>query len=48
MTDAGIPPDDAADERPPGFSSWRSVYAFVLGVFVVVVILLSLFTWTYA
>lgn len=43
-----IPRDDPPEERPPGFRSWRSVYAFVLGTFVAIVILLALFTWTYA
>lgn len=43
-----IPTDDSPDERPPGFRSWRSVYAFVFGTFVVIVILLALFTWTFA
>jgi hypothetical protein len=44
----GPPP---ADERPeaeppnlPGFRTWRGLYAFVLGWFVVVVLLLTLFS----
>ena len=44
----GPPP---ADERPeaeppnlPGFCTWRGVYAVVLGWFVVVVLLLTLFS----
>jgi hypothetical protein len=39
---------DHPDERPPGFRSWKSVYGFVIGVFVLKVALLALFTWTYA
>jgi hypothetical protein len=40
-----------ADERPdaeppdlPGFQTWRGVYLFVLGWFVLVVVLLTIFT----
>ncbi len=41
------PPDPSPhDESPdvPGFRSWRGVYLFVFGCFVVVVILLALFS----
>lgn len=40
---APIPPED---DRPgvPGFRSWRGVYLFVFGCFVVVVVLLTLFS----
>ncbi len=40
--------DEPPEEQPPGFRSWRSVYAFVIGAFVVIVFLLAIFTWTYA
>jgi hypothetical protein len=43
------------DERPeieppdvPGFRTWRGVYLFVLGWFVLLVVLLTLFTAMYA
>jgi hypothetical protein len=38
------------DESPgvPGFRTWRGVYLFVFGCFVVVVILLTVFTRYYA
>lgn len=40
------PPDQGNDESPgvPGFKTWRGVYCFVGGCFVVVVVLLTLFT----
>ncbi len=43
----GRPP---ADELPdvPGFRSWRGVYLFVFGVFVLVVALLAVFTRVFA
>jgi hypothetical protein len=38
------------DESPgvPGFRTWRGVYLFVFGCFVLVVILLAVFTRVYA
>ena len=44
------PPPDPADTAPgvPGFRTWRGVYLFVLGVFVFIVIALTLFTRAYA
>jgi hypothetical protein len=41
------PPDD---ERPdvPGFRTWRGVYWFVFASFVVVVVLLALFSRAFA
>jgi hypothetical protein len=47
-----VTPAPRADERSeaepppgvPGFSTWRGVYLFVFGWFVLVVILLSVFT----
>ena len=42
------PSDD--DELPgvPGFRTWRGVYLFVFGFFVLVVILLAIFTRAFA
>ena len=40
-------PDERFEAEPPGvpgFGTWRGVYLFVFGWFVVVVILLSVFT----
>jgi hypothetical protein len=39
-----------ADELPkvPGFRSWRGVYLFVFGIFVMLVALLAIFTRVYA
>ena len=36
----------ASDESPrvPGFSSWRGIYIFVFAIFVLVVVLLALFS----
>jgi hypothetical protein len=44
------PPPDPAGDAPgvPGFRTWRGVYLFVLGVFVFIVIALTLFTRAYA
>ena len=44
-----LPPglDERTDSEPPevpGFHTWRGVYAFVFGWFVLVVILLTAFT----
>ena len=41
------PPDQRSDAEPPelpGFRTWRGVYLFVLGWFVLVVILLASFS----
>jgi len=41
------PPDPPAESEPPGvpgFRTWRSVYLFVFGWFVLVVILLTVLT----
>jgi len=43
--------DEQPDTEPPGvpgFGTWRAVYLFVFGWFVLVVILLTLFTAMYA
>jgi hypothetical protein len=45
------PPDRRPDEEPPdvpGFRTWRGVYLFVFIWFVIVVILLALFTRAFA
>lgn len=54
MTPANEPAPDAPldtrnDENPgvPGFRSWRGVYAFVFGFFVLVVAALTIFTHVY-
>ena len=36
------------EDPPPLLGSWRNLYAAVIGTLVVVVLLLSLITWTYA
>jgi hypothetical protein len=38
------------DESPcvPGFRTWRAVYLFVFGSFIVTVVLLALLTWAYS
>jgi hypothetical protein len=48
MTNKKSPPSD--DESPglPAFRSWRGVYGFVLGAFVLTVVLLALFTRAFA
>ena len=41
-----LPPDQRSDAEPPGlpgFHAWRSVYLFVFGWFVLVVVLLAVF-----
>ena len=41
-----LPPDQRPDAEPPGlpgFHAWRSVYLFVFGWFVLVVVLLAAF-----
>ena len=45
------PPDHPADDESPGvpgFRTWRGVYVFVFGCFVLVVILLAIFTRAFA
>ncbi|HEV2691314.1 MAG TPA: hypothetical protein VG347_00300 [Verrucomicrobiae bacterium] len=39
-------PESQSDESPsvPGFRTWRGVYLFTFGIFVVVVALLALFS----
>ena len=41
-----LPPDQRFDAEPPGlpgFHTWRGVYLFVFGCFVLVVVLLAVF-----
>ena len=41
------PPEERSDAEPPGlpgFRTWRAVYLFVFGWFVLVVVLLAAFT----
>ena len=48
---SSAPPDPPPDNEPPGvpgFQSWRGVYLFVFGWFVLVVILLAIFTRVFA
>ncbi|ACB75891.1 hypothetical protein [Opitutus terrae] len=40
-----LPPDEPPGV--PGFRTWRGVYAFVLGCFVLVVVLLTVFSHVY-
>jgi hypothetical protein len=43
----GPRPDDRSEAEPPdvpGFRTWRAVYLFVFGWFVLVVVLLAAFT----
>ncbi len=45
------PPDRTPDEEPPGvpgFRNWKGVYLFVFAWFVLVVILLAIFTRTFS
>jgi len=44
------PEPSAPDESPgvPGFRTWRGVYLFVFGWFVLVVVLLAIFTRVFA
>ena len=47
MTPAQRPSDERAEHEPPGvpgFRAWRGVYLFVFGWFVLVVVLLTVFT----
>jgi hypothetical protein len=39
---------DEADPGLPGFRSWRAVYVFVLGVFVLWVVLLAVLSEAYS
>jgi len=44
-------PDPATDDKSPGvpgFSTWRGVYLFVFACFVLVVVLLTLFSRLFA
>lgn len=46
-----VPPDRPSSDEPPGvpgFRTWRGVYLFVFGWFVVVVVLLAIFTRVFA
>lgn len=42
--------DDETEELPgvPGFRSWRAVYAFVFGAFILLVVALTIFARIYA
>lgn len=46
MTRSSTPESPAENEPPgiPGFPTWRGVYLFVLGWFVLVVVLLAVFS----
>jgi hypothetical protein len=50
MTPPAPPDRPPSDEPPgvPGFHTWRGVYLFVFGWFVLVVILLAIFTRAFA
>ena len=50
MTPAPRPDERSSVETPdvPGFRTWRGVYLFVLGWFVLVVVLLAVFTAVFA
>jgi hypothetical protein len=44
-------PDKRSDAEPPGlpgFRTWRGVYLFVFGWFVLVVALLAAFSWVFS
>ena len=43
-------PEPTDDESPgvPGFGTWRGVYLFVFGCFVLVVVLLAIFSRVFA
>ncbi len=45
-----LSPDPTDHESPgvPGFRTWRGVYLFVFGCFVLVVVLLAIFTRVFA
>ena len=40
--------DDEEGPGVPGFSTWRGVYAFVFGAFLLLVVVLALFSRAYA
>jgi hypothetical protein len=40
--------DDPESPRVPGFRTWRGVYIFVFGAFLVLVVLLALFSRAFA
>lgn len=45
------PPDRPTEAEPPevpGFRTWRAVYLFVVGWFVLIVVLLAVFTASFA
>ena len=44
----GVPPDDDESTGLPGFRTWRRVYLFVFGCFVLAVVFLTLFSRYYA
>lgn len=49
MTDRSAPKaDDPESPRVPGFRTWRGVYLFVFGAFLVLVFLLALFSRAFA
>jgi len=50
MTAAPSPDEHGAAEPPdlPGFRTWRGVYLFVFGWFVLVIVLLTVFTATFS
>ena len=41
-------PPENGEPGPPAFRTWRGVYGFVLGSFVLQVVLLAVFTWIYS
>lgn len=47
---ASSPEPSDPDESPgvPGFRTWRGIYLFVFGCFVLVVVLLAIFTRVFA
>jgi hypothetical protein len=48
MTRPPPPPEDHEPPGVPGFRSWRGVYWFVFGAFVLLVIVLAIFSRVYA
>jgi len=49
MTDPSAPKvDDPESPRVPGFRTWRGVYLFVFGAFLVLVLVLALFSRAFA
>jgi hypothetical protein len=47
-TSSNPPPPPEEAPGVPGFRTWQGVYLFVLAAFIVVVLVLTLFTRTYA